>query len=219
MFEKHKAKKAAEEYQKALSEWQAQRDGCAELVQLAQSFKGTGSDGQLMLKPGEAIFYKVTGSALIEVRHGAAQWKGHSQGFSIPVGSLGGRSVRYRVGQTRGHLAQSPPVATAIDRGTLFITNQRVVFQGGKQTRECAFAKLIGFEHSDTEGSTTFSVSNRQKPTTVRYGAELSGSFDFRLDLALAHFQGKVADLAGQVQQDLVQIEAARPSPPPAVPA
>jgi hypothetical protein len=219
MFEKHKAKKAAEEYQKALSEWQAQRDGCAELIQLAQSFKGTGSDGQLILKPGEAIFYKVTGSALVEERRGAAQWKGHSQGFSIPVGSLRGRTVRYRVGQTRGHLAQSAPVATAIDRGTLFVTNQRVVFQGGKQTRECAFAKLIGFEHSDSEGSTTFSVSNRQKPTTIRYGPELSGAFDFRLDLALAHFRGNVADLASQLQLDLGQIEAARPSPPPAVPA
>lgn len=214
MFEKHKAKKADEAYQKALSNWQAERDGCAELVQQAQSFKGMGSDGQLMLKPGEAIFYKVTGAALIEDRSGAAQWKGHSQGFSIPVGSIGGRSVGYRVGQTRGHLAQSPPVATAIDRGSLFIANQRVVFQGGKQTRECAFSKLIGFQHSDAEGSTTFSVSSRQKPTTVRYGTELSGAFDFRLDLAMAHFRGNVAELAGQVQQDLVQIEAARPNPP-----
>ena len=121
--------------------------------------------------------------------------------------------VRYRAGQTRGHLAQSPAVATAIDRGNLFVTNQRVVFLAGTQTRECAFAKLIGFEHSHDEGSTIFSVSNRQKPTTVRYGAELSGALDFRLDLALAHFRGNVADLVGQVQQDLVQIEATRPSP------
>lgn len=62
------------------------------MVQLVQNFNWTGSDGQLMLKPGEAIFYKVTGAALIEERRGAAQWKGRSQGFSIPVGSLGGRS-------------------------------------------------------------------------------------------------------------------------------
>ena len=70
MFEKHKAKKAEEACQTALSNWQAERDGCAEL---AQNFKGTGSDGQLMLQPGEAIFYKVTGAALIEDRSGAPQ--------------------------------------------------------------------------------------------------------------------------------------------------
>jgi len=57
---------------------------------------------------------------------------------------------------------------------TVFITNQRVIFQGSKQTRECAFAKLIGFEHDDATGSTTFSVSNRQKPTTIHYGPDLS---------------------------------------------
>ncbi len=95
---------------------------------------------------------------------------------------VGGRSVRYRVGASKGHYAQGASTPTAIDVGTVFITNQRVIFQGNKQTRECAFAKLIGFQHAD-DGSTTFSVSNRQKPTVIRYRSDLSASFDFRLDL------------------------------------
>jgi len=213
VFEKHRAKEVAKAYQQALGEWQAQHDGLAQLLQLAESFNGLGSN-EIMLKPGETVFYKVTGADLIEGRRGRGQWKGHSQGASIPVGSIHGRSVRYRVGVTRGHLVQGAPAPTAIDTGTVFITNQRVVFQGGQQTRECAFAKLIGFEHSDSEGSTSFSVSNRQKPTTIHYGAALSGSFDFRIDLALAHFRGTLGNLVSEIKQDLAQTDAARPAPP-----
>ena len=214
MFEKHRAKEAEKAYEQDLTEWQARRDGYAELLQVAESFAGVGSD-QLILKAGEAVFLTVTGAGLVEERRGPGQWKGSSQGFSIPVGSIHGRSIRYRVGATRGHIVQGTPVPTAIDRGTLYVTNQRVIFQGGKQTRECAFAKLIGFQHSDAEGSTTFSVSNRQKPTTVHYGPALSASFDFRLDLALAHFRGTLSDLIGNVKEDLAQTDAARPFPPP----
>ncbi len=168
MFEDHKVKKAAKEYEQALAVWQADRDAQAQLLDVAQNFDGTGAEN-ILLKKGEAVFYKVTGVALIEDRRGPGHYGGRSQGVSIPIGSLGGRTVRYRVGVNKGHFVQGTPIATAIDTGSCFITNQRVIFQGGKQTRECAFAKLVGFEHDDAAGSTTFSVSNRQKPTTVHY--------------------------------------------------
>jgi hypothetical protein len=167
-----------------------------------------------MLGPGESVFYKVTGAALIEDRRSKGHYAGKSSGVSIPVGSIGGRSVRYRVGASRGHYEQGAPTPTAIDTGTVYITNKRVIFQGARQTRECAFAKLIGFHHSDSDGSTTFSVSNRQKPTTIHYGPKLSGSFDFRLDLALAHFRGTVGELVRQLQNELAQLDAQRPAAP-----
>ncbi len=213
MFEQHRAKRAAKEYNEALARWQAQRDGYAEMLQVAEEFGGSGSD-ELMLSSGERIFYKVTDAALVEERRAPGHWQGGSTGVSIPIGSLGGRTVRYRVGATRGHYVQGAPTPTAIDTGTIFITNKRVIFQGSKQTRECAFSKLIGFQHDDAAGTTTFSVSNRQKPTTVHYGSKLSGSFDFRLDLALAHFKGTVGDLINQLKQDIMQVDAARPAPP-----
>jgi len=62
----------------------------------------------------------------------------------------------------RGHYVSGAPTPTAIDNGTVYVTNQRVIFQGSKQTRECKFAKLLGVQHDDVEGSTTLSVSNRQ---------------------------------------------------------
>ena len=218
MFEGRKAKKAAEAYEQALQGWQARRDGYAEFVEVAKGFSGGGST-DVVLKANETLFLQVTTTALIEERAGAGHFEGHSQGVSIPVGSIGGRSVRYRVGATKGHYVAGAPSPTAIDRGTLFITNQRVVFAGARQTRECAFAKLIGFTHDDAAGSTTFSVSNRQKPTTIFYGSDVASVVDFRLDLALAHFQGKVAELIAGLEQDLAQIDAQRPSAPAGLPA
>jgi hypothetical protein len=213
VLEEHKAKRAAKEHQEALALWQARRDGTAELLTIAQTYEGERSS-DILLGSGEALFCKLSDAALIEERRGAGHYQGRSQGVSIPVASIGGRPIRYRVGASKGTFVQGTPVPTAIDTGTVFVTNRRVIFQGSKQTRECLFAKLIGFHHDDVNGSTTFSVSNRQKPTTIHYGTSVAGAFDFRLDLALAHDRNTVDDLVEQLVADLAQIDAERPVDP-----
>jgi hypothetical protein len=105
---------------------------------------------------------------------------------------------------------QGSPTPTSIDVGTVFVTNQRVIFRGNRQTRECAFAKLIAYQHSNA-GSTTFSVSNRQKPTVIHYGPKLSGVFEFRLDLALAHYRGDLGEFVDKLKQGLAEIDQERP--------
>jgi hypothetical protein len=182
-------------------------------VPLARMQGESTTTGELVLGPGEAVFYTVTGCSLNEDRRTKGHYQGRSSGVSIPVAGIGGRSVRYRVGTSKGHYVQGTPTPTAIDTGTVYITNKRVVFQGRRQTRECAFAKLIGIHHDDRDGSSTISVSNRQKPTIIHYGPNLSGHFDFRLDLALAHFRGNVDQFVRQIRGDLARIDAARPAP------
>jgi hypothetical protein len=206
VFEQHREKKAARQLQEALGRWQAQREEYANLLLIAQTFHGTTDASELMLGAGESLFFAVTGASLIEERRGPGHYQGRSRGVSIPVG-LG---VRYRTGVSRGHYVQGTPTPMAIDTGTVYITNKRVIFQGARQTRECAFAKLIGFHHY-SDGVTTFSVSNRQKPTTIHYGQSQSGSFDFRLDLALAHYKGTVSSLVQQLESELATIDARRP--------
>jgi hypothetical protein len=208
MFEKHHEKKLEKEHEEALAHWQAGRDGFAELLQLAETFNGLPTN-EIVLGPGEALFFKVTGAALLDARS-TGHWEGASSGFSVPVGG----GVRYRVGATRGHYVQGEPVLAAIDHGTVYVTNRRVVFTGPKQTREVAFAKLVGFQNDDEAGSTTFSVSNRQKPVTVHYGAGLSAHFGFRLDLALAHYRGTTEAFVAQLRAQLAKLDAARPAAP-----
>jgi hypothetical protein len=214
VFKHHQEHKAYQDYQAKLAAWQQQRDAYADLVNVAATYAGEPSP-DIMLKPGETVFAAVTHVALVEDRRGAGEWKGRSQGFSVPIGSIHGRSIRYRVGSSRGHFQQGAPTPTAIDVGTAFITNQRMVFQGGRQTRECLFAKLVGFQHDDVAGQTIFSVSNRQKPTCVHYGPDLTDWFDFRLDLAIAHYRGTVAAMVAELKADLAALDASMPVPPP----
>ena len=211
MFEKHHAKVALEHYEAAHQQWASQVEGTRHYLALVTDYQGS-TDSELMLAAGEALFFKVSGAALIEERKGPGTYVGRSSGVSVPIGSIGGHSIRYRVGANRGHFVQGEPYDAAVDSGTCFVTNRRVIFQGQHQTRECSFGKLIGFHHDS--GETTFSVSNRQKPTTIHYGAEVEPAFDFYLDLALAHFRGTLDALRAQLQADLNNLEAAEPVPP-----
>lgn len=208
MFEKHHEKKLEKHYEEELEHWRAERQGYAALLQLAESFKGVAID-EIVLGPGEALFYKVSGAALLDSRS-AGHWEGASSGFSVPIGG----GVRYRVGATRGHYVQGEPVLAAIDHGTVYVTNRRVVFIGPKQTREAPFSKLVGYHHDASSGSTSFSVSNRQKPLTVHYGPSLSGAFEFRLELALAHYRGTTEALVAELRADLAKLDAQRPTAP-----
>jgi hypothetical protein len=67
---------------------------CAENLELVKGFSGDAESSGIPLKPGEAVFATINGAALVEDRRGPGQWQGHSTGASIPLGSIGGRSVR-----------------------------------------------------------------------------------------------------------------------------
>ena len=188
------------------------------MLDTARTFTGTTADG-LLLAPGETLFLQVSDTELIEERRGKGTYVGHSQGISVPVARIGGRQIRYRVGASKGHYVQGELSPTAVDTGTTYITSARVVFRGSNQTRECAFAKLLGFDHDDAAGTTTLSVSNRTKPTTIKYGPACAATVDFRLDLALAHFRGTVDELIAGLGADLAAVDSARPVAEPGAPA
>ncbi len=211
MFDRWKETRALKAHATALATWKSERDAQAELLELAEDFEGVDSD-EIMLKSGERLFLQVSDVALIEDRVRGGHYEGRSKGVSVPIGSIGGRSVRYHVGAQKGHYVSGAPTPTSIDTGTVYITNQRVIFAGSKQTRECVFTKLIGVQHDGD--STTFAVSNRQKPTTIFYGASVSSAFDFRLELALAHFKGDETGIVAQLKSDLDALDAERPSDP-----
>ncbi len=106
-------KKVVKQQQTAVEQWTQERDAYAKLLHTAMTFQGTTAN-ELALTAGEAVFYKVTGCSLIEDRKTAGHWEGRSSGISIPVGSIGGRSVRYRVGASKGHYFQGASKPTAI---------------------------------------------------------------------------------------------------------
>jgi len=209
--ERREAERAQHQFEGELANWQAQHDALAEQLNLAEHFSGDTNSNQLVLQRGEALFASVAGAALVEDRSTGGHWEGRSSGVSFPVASIGGRSIRYRTGGTRGHYVQGTPVPTAIDVGTFFITDKRAIFQGQKQTRECRYDKLVGVQH-DPNGATVFNVSNRQKATVISYGPDLTGWVAFRLGLALAHYQGNVPAIVEQLRGELAELNRGRPT-------
>jgi hypothetical protein len=95
------------------------------------------------------------------------RYRGGSRGVSVPIG-LG---IRVRTGSYSGR-AVSRTTAEVVDRGTLVVTSERVVFVGGKNTIEMALKRLVSLNAGSNE--VQFHVSNRQKASTLRIDRKLT---------------------------------------------
>jgi Protein of unknown function (DUF2510) len=209
--EQRKAQRAQQHYESELAAWSRDDAELQGLIVRARHFDGSpAGDTPLNLKRNERIFYVLTGAGLMETRAGPRHWQGGYSGFSFRVA----KGIRYHVGGTRGTSVQGDDTTKLIDTGTATITNQRIVFQGAKQAREWAFAKLLGYQHDQQSPWTPIQVSNRQKVSGIRYDANTAQAFQFNLALALATFHDTrgafVAGLAAEFQQH----QAQKPVPP-----
>lgn len=206
--------KATAGYQKKLAEWQEDQTRMQDLVHLARDFTGITSSAEaaipVVLKPDEHLFYVLEGAQLIEPRRPPGHWVGGYSGFSFRIA----KGVRYHVGGTRGHYQQGEERPAPIDRGTVTITDKRVVFQGTRQVREWAFSRLIGYQNDPKIPMTNLEVSNRQKVSGFLYDHEHAESVHFRLALAVAHHTGSVDDLVASLEREVAEHEAAKPVQP-----
>lgn len=205
---KRKERKAAEAAEHERNALEAERERLTSLVEAAKEFDGVTASEMggcaVSLKAGEKVYVQVADVALIEPRRGAGHWEGRSQAVSVHI--PGTKSMRYRVGGSRGHFVQGEEQPTPIDEGTFVVTSQRAVFLGSKQTREWLWSKLIGMTHGSDMPWTTIAVSNRQKTSGVYYGAAIEDTVRFRLDLAVAHANGTVEELVQQLEAELAAL-------------
>ena len=182
------------------------------LLDAAKNFQGVGPDDPnvivpVVLKRGERMYCSVGGAALGEMRSGGGQWQGGSQGVSVRI--PGTKSMRYRVGQTKGAYVKNPEQLTAIDSGVFTVTNQRAVFAGAKQTREWAWSKLISVTHDVSAPVTSIAVSNRQKTSSVAYDSQTQEWVRFWIDLATARFAGSDAAYIRHFEELVAEARAA----------
>ena len=207
------AKAAGASYSVALSTWTAERDELAEFLQEARHWEGIDQSVThvpLLLHKGEDPMLVLHGAGLIEPQRGPGHYEGGYSGFSFRVA----KGVSYRIGGSRGTFRQGEETPTFIDTGTVTITNQRVVFQGAKQAREWAFAKMLGYEHDSHEPYTVVQVSNRQKVSGFLYDDANTALIRFRLGLATAMFNGSTAAFAADLERQVAEHDAAKPRPP-----
>ena len=192
----------------AIERWEEQEQDLLELLEETRDFTGA-TDTALILKKGELAYQTLNGAGLIEPRRLPGSWQGRSSGYSFHVA----KGVNYRIGASRGTYKQGDEVPQIIDVGTITITNQRVVFQGTKASREWAYAKLLGFQHADDPGGpwTALQVSNRQKVSGFMYDDEHADVIRFRLALAVARFNDDVTPLVEGLEAQLAEHRNHRP--------
>jgi hypothetical protein len=209
-FEDHKLRKQAEEDAAALARWQTEHDelqGLAGLARSPQGFTDGLEDVPIILKPGEAVFALISPSMLVESRRGPGHYAGGSQGFSFRVA----KGIHYRIGANRGTFVQGEEQLAVIDTGTVTVTSRRIVFQGAKQSREWAFAKVLGIQHDPALPLTMISVSNRQKVSGFTYDEQHAPTVRFRVSMAVAVANGTTGELAADLDRQLAELDAARP--------
>ncbi|MGZ8876440.1 MAG: hypothetical protein ACXW1R_07545 [Halobacteriota archaeon] len=84
--------------------------------------------GPVILHKGEVVHYAHE-ATLNEITRVSLGYKGSSHGVSIPLPfKIGGSPIRYRVGQSRGHIVSEDRL-TQTSAGVLVVTNQRIVLQ------------------------------------------------------------------------------------------
>ena len=161
------------------------------------------------LHRGEHALLELDGAGLIEPHRGPGHWQGASQAISVHV--PGTKSMRYRIGGTRGTFVQGDENPTLIDTGTLTITNQRAAFVGAKQTREWAWSKLVGFHDDQVAAWTGIAVSNRQKISGVSYPQGRAATVRLALELGVAITNDTVADLIHDLETERATLAAHDP--------
>ncbi|MFB9747187.1 DUF2510 domain-containing protein [Leifsonia shinshuensis] len=200
-------RKATEELEKRLASWRSDLSIAERALRFASDEKPSAAGAPVMLKAGET-WWQSFPVQLIEDRVQTSWTSGH-QGLSIPVAKIGGRSVRYSVGATKGHVDRTT-VATAVDQGSLIVTSTRLLFLGQKQSRESLFAKLIGVDWP-APGQLAIAVSNRQKVTLLQYQPGYAFDLQMTITLAQADFTGRRDELIHELEQTVAQVRAAQP--------
>jgi Protein of unknown function (DUF2510) len=187
------------------------RTALVDLIGIAEGETRDPQDWPLVLKPGERLVYVMSGGGLFEPRRESGHWTGRSAGFSVPVTD----GIRFRVGKSAGTYVQGQEKATIIDTGGISFTTQRVVFQGGKYTREWQFSKLIGIIHDTAQASTAIQVSNREKTSGIVYTGLSPDLVRLKLAVAVAIFNGEAPDAASELRERLNELDATVPGTGP----
>lgn len=163
------------------------------------------AESSLVNKAGECVLWH--GQATF---HEAGKTPGHyvggSQGVSIPI--VGG--IRYRVGAMRGTFIPGDEVQVEKDSGEVYITTERLIFNGITNSKEWDFDKWTGAQCDDAEDSYIFHVSNRQKTSGLTFDPGIGREFNRVLAQALQCAESNPAAVLAElknVAKELVENE------------
>jgi hypothetical protein len=208
LFGNPKGKKAQREVDRLHEEWS---EDVATLAKLKEAFIAVqdGEDAEshnMITKQGEYVIWAGVGQ-FHEAGRTAGQYVGSSQGFSIPVVA----GIRYRVGAQRGTLIPGEEIQVYKDTGQVYLTTDRLVFNGLTNTADWKFDKWIGAGASPDGGDFIFHVSNRKKSSGILFEKDVGEEFNRFLAFALIH----VSDGLEHVMKEIKGLEERIPTEEP----
>lgn len=204
------------EYQRADIAWTQDDQAFDWMLKTARSGTGIWAVALgFITRRDESVYGTFADCRLIEVKRGAGTYQGGYSGFSFRVA----RGISYRVGGSRGTYVPGPEQLRITDEGQVVVSDKRVVFQGGLNSREWAFGKLISIQHDPSRPITMIHVSNRQKVSGISYPAEQAPQVRFALELGASMESGRTHELIEGVQAERAAHARLRPAPPALVTA
>lgn len=162
-----------------------------------------------MQKNGEIVLWRGQGQ-FHEAGRGAGSYQGSSQGFSIPIVA----GIRYRVGATRGTFVSGDPIQKYAEVGDVFLTTNRLLFNGMYNTKEWLFSKWNGASCSADETDYIFNVSNRQKTSGILFSDQDGREFNRFLASALMAAESGIAQTRTTLAKDVKELMEDKPLAP-----
>ena len=199
----------ARDYRSRVDGWLAD---CSRAVERSLSARNPGvasGNAPIQLWENERLLVWWTGGELIAPTHTVVrEWAG----ASYRVGPK--TTVRAGASTTRATIDRPTP----IDRGTLAITDRRVVFLGRTRSLDWQFRRLIGVTHDPSGTWSAIHVSNSQRLHGVGYPRSHGDEVHFYLALGLALYRDEQEAFAKAIENDTLRLVGSPPTPPPGVP-
>ena len=227
-FDSFTQRRAEKKYQQALREhstelaaWEREETELTEMLTIArdcmagnhaQHFVDMNDYGFMMTKDEFPIAHLQQVSYL-EIVRAPTRYSGGYGGVSFPIF---GR-VRLNTGRTGGKVIPGDESITVTDQGNALVTNERIMFSGGKRSHEWKLAKLISMSHMPS-GYTVFAASGRSKPAGLGYGESVATTVQFRLELAAAFAMETLDRFVQELETEQQHHRDEKPIPPPPLP-
>jgi hypothetical protein len=148
------------DYTRQVDDWLRQCQRAIELALVAQRPGVSAANAPVELWEGERLLMWWTGADLIAPKNTIVRnWT--SASYRV------GKKTTVRAGTSTMHSTADRP--TPIDRGTLAITDRRVLFLGRTRSIDWQFRRMLGVTHDERSISTAIHVSNGQRLHRIGY--------------------------------------------------
>lgn len=197
------------DYARAVDAWLSDCKRATELAVIALSPGVNASSAPVQLWEGERLLVWWSGAELIAPKNTIVRdWAG----ASYRIGSR--TTVRAGTSTTRSTVDRPTP----IDRGTLAITDRRIVFLGQTRSIDWQFRRMLGVTHDESGTWTAVHVSNRQRLHGFGYPRSHGDDVRFYVALAAALYRGEEMEFSDALRRDMYALLSSPPAPPQGVP-